>query len=539
MSQTKPYQRTVILLLMLIFSCSACTKKTVENVQQEISTDTPNQPVIPISTQTLPSSLQLDYSEDKGQIRDNRVFFPLKLMGDTFEYTSGSDLIRFDLISHKKTVYPDVFDYSWCNRNNNIIFQENENWILSDEENYYCQHSEYWENTEDYRLSKKPTYLICKDRKSFQQKWKILISDDDNYYSQRIIQNQDSIFVFIRKSLSMKCIDKKTGQLKWHFQAQKILPYIGFPDQNRHANGVLATMKVRLIHQFGDYLVIHFYALDTRKPIQENPFFEETGEIICLLSLDGQVIRIIPDAIAFYQDKYLYRNEQEFGMKQVIDGKILWSKPFSEDQFNEEWKASLPVSEEVKPFFLTESYLVQYVISEENDQSYTSLRCVSYTDGSVVWTKTLPFYLVELKEHKRRMYILGSNTEYTLESLDPVTLSMMVINPFTSELVCFPIQIMTHGLDTFAYEDFQIISEYHHTYICFRKGNMTIADKQFVFNPNVVVNQNWTVPDYWDLTVLTHDRYILTVYTNDEENGGGYMVFKTKPFNLQWYHQYE
>jgi hypothetical protein len=539
-----------ILLSIFVLTCSSCHKITnadkvplkpklsIGDEAEYVVENPPSTP--PMSIETLQTILKVDYFENSGPIRESRTLIPIQLNGSVFEYLSDPYLNRFDILGHQKSEFIDVFkNVAWVNRNDEILLGEDENWIVGDDENYYYLEEFAASEKENYRLS---FFLVCKNRTTFQVKWRIKIIDEDNVYVQRIVQNKDCIYVFTRSDLSLRCIDKKTSQVRWIFEAKKEIPNVNLPLTDHSNNSVLGLSKVRIIHQFGNYLVLHIYSYDIRSKT-ENPYmFTKNIEIDFLLSLDGKVIREISDAVPysyekpspFHHELYFFQNDKEFGMKGIVDGQIRWKeKTASADPEMEEKEVTRNETDQKEVFYLSESYLIHRIMAREGEKVLSTISLLNYQDGKTVWTKSLPMITQRFIELKRKIYILGSERNMKPQYNNHITYWMVSIDPQKTIETRIELPYVSDwsdgGIDSYFRE---LISINDQVFLFFRNGFSIIESNRasFFSYPSAidpVLRDYWSIPDYWNVTVKTYQDRILVVFTNDsEDSGGGYMVFK-------------
>jgi len=395
----------IALLLVLNLSCKGKLKESDQTLPaHETEIAKPEETnVIPMSIEELQAFFTMIYSEDKGEIREANTIIPLQMHGSVFEYESKANLYRYDLSNNKKSKIAGAFIGSmWTNRSNSVRFKDIENWIVSDAENYYFIAAK--------NHGKTIYFLECKDRETFQLKWSTKVADDDvEGFPQRIIIYKDFIFAFNRASLSMKCIDKSSGSLRWTFSAQTQLPYVSLPDQAHHNNSVLGRSRVSIKHMYENHLLVNVYSFDTRAKT-ENPYlFSETIDQDYLLSLDGKVIREIPDASFYYQNLYFFQNDAEYGMKSIFDDSIQWKRPFFQESPLEEEEDELPYDKDEKNrFYLSESFLIQRQLRSNGAKIETDIGLFDIRKGTEIFKKTYPFYVFELKEHLGILYFFCS-----------------------------------------------------------------------------------------------------------------------------------
>lgn len=442
-------------------------------------------------------------------------------------------MYRVDILGHQKSEFKDVFkNVAWVDRKDQNLLGDDENWIVSDEQNYYYLEEFAAGEKDDYKLS---FFLVCKNRNTFQVKWRIKIIDEDNVYVQRIVQNKDSIFVFTRSDLSVRCIDKQTGQARWMFKAKNEIPYIHLPLTVNNNERDKRFSKVRIYHQFGNYLILHAQSFDTRAKTENPHIFSKDIELDFLLSLDGKVIRKISDAISYQDDLYLFKNDKEFGMKGIVDGKIRWKqKTTTPDEFPKDMEDSSHNTFEKEYFQASQSYLIRRVMVVENMKFVSTISLLSYQDGKTIWTKSFPFRAYKYKELEGYLYIIGSEDEYNPEQDRPNSAVIVRIDPkypeeTSVELIPFS---ENWGGGWFDYFMEDIISINHQVFIFFKDGFAVLDSNRASFFDyssaiDPVLRDYWTTPSYWTVNAKIYNQSILLNFTNDSEHVGGiFMVLK-------------
>jgi hypothetical protein len=532
-----------LLLLLFILSNLSCHKKVTAglvplmpklSIGEEVDYVVENPPSTPpMSEETLQTILKADFYEDIGHSLEDGLLIPIRLNCTTFEYLTNSNLFRFDILGHQKSEYKDVFkNVAWVDRKDQNLLGDDENWIVSDEQNYYYLEEFEAKENEHYKIS---FFLVCKNRNTFQIKWRIKIIDEDNVYVQRIVQNKDSIFVFTRSDLSVRCIDKQTGLARWKFEVKKEVPYISLPLTYHNCERDLSFSKVRIFHQFENYLILHVQSFDTRAKT-ENPYiFSKDIELDFLLSQDGKVIREISDAVSYHDDLYLFKNDKEFGMKGIVDGQIYWKKKTSPpDEVPKDMEDSSYNNFEKEFFQTSQSYLIQRVMVVKDMKFISTISLLNYQDGRTIWTKSLPLRAYKYKELEGYLYIVGSEDEYNPEQDRQTSAVVVRINskdPKETKVDLFPFS-GNWGGGWFEYYIQDIISINHQVYLFFRDGFAVLENKRasfFDYSSAVdpVLRNYWTTPYYWTVSVKTYNQSILVIFTNDsEEVGGIYLVFK-------------
>ena len=543
-----------ILLFIFLLTCSSCHKVTnadkvplmpklsIGNEAEYVVENPPTKP--PSTNQVKKSFLTVDYFENSGPIRKSRTLIPIQLKDSVFEYLSAPYLIRFDIQGHQKSEFKDPFkNAAWTNRNDEVLFGEKENWVIGDDTNYYYLESNYQQKKgneyEDYKTS---YTLVCKKRDTFKIVWQTKIIDEDNAFAQRIIQNEKSIFVFTRSNLSMTCVDKQTGQISWKFEAGKEIPCLSLPNTYHNNNSVLGLSKVRLIHQFSNYLVLRIYSYDTRSKT-ENPYmFTENIEKYFIVSLDGKIIREIPDVVPytyekpspFHDDLYFYQNDKEFGMKGIFDSQIRWKqKTVTVDPETEVKEVTRNETDQKEVFYLLDSNFILRIMIRNGEKIQSTISLLNYKDGKTVWTKTLQMKVYQIQEHQGIIYMIGSEEEYNTDRSVPTYLSILQINPNNPKETIFPIDLAAGDWDIEKniYSEFEVVTIKEiillfsrNGFVEIDKGRAYFFDYPSVIDP--VLRDYWTIPDYWNVTVKTYQEKVLVVFTNDsEDSGGGYIVF--------------
>jgi hypothetical protein len=527
----------IALLLVLNLSCKGKLKESDQtHTKPEIEVEKPEEAtILPLSLEALQAFFTLKYSEDKGEIREANTIIPLQMHGSIFEYESKANLYRYDLSSHQKSSFKNVFRGSkWSNRSNYVRFDDIENWIVSDAEHYYFE--TYYNNqdpdSESAGKDNNSYYLECKDRKTLLSKWKVKVADDEvDGFPQRIILYKDFIFIFNRASLSMKCIDKNSGSLRWTFSAQAHLPYVSLPDSAHHNNSVLGRSRVSIKHMYGNYLLVNVYSFDTRAKT-ENPYlFSETIDKDYLLSLDGKVIREIPDASFYYQDLYFFQNDLEYGMKSIFDDSIQWKRPLVEEYPLEEETDDLPyLVDEKTLFYLTENYLIHRALRSNGAKIETDIGLFDIRKGIEIFKKTYPFYVFELKEHLGALYFFCSPRARLVGNEKIEDLMIFKVSPSLSQedlIHCVsPLPSSDWDIDIISRGGWDLVSAKDRVLAFSRNGFFVIENERATFFSYTSMNKDWTIAAYWDVSVYAFEQSILLAFTNDSESsGGGYMVF--------------
>ena len=390
----------------------------------------------------------------------------------------------------------------WTNRSNEVRFKDIENWIVSDAENYYFitakKHQEI--SSESVENIKTPHYLECKDRKTLQSKWKVKVAGDDVYgFPQRIIIYKDYIFVFIRASLSMICIDKSSGSICWIFNAQSLIPYVSLPDETHHNNSVLGLSRVSLKHMNGNYLVVNVYSFDTRAKTDNPYLFSKTLDRDYLLSLDGKVIREVSDADSYYQDLYFFQNSSEYGMKSTIDGGIQWRKQFSQANTQEEDIVDLGNDNEKKNvFYFTKNFLIQRGLVTDNNKINTTITLLDYQNGTEVWKKTLPIFVYSFKDYLGSIYMFCSKKESSSNADVMDDLLVARINPNLPQEEIFPFVSICEDWDIERniYGEFELVSIKDKVFMFFGNGFSVLDNGKASFFTYKALDETWTIPDY-------------------------------------------
>jgi hypothetical protein len=522
---------TILLIFVLI--SSSCHKKVTagltplipklfkgENAEYVVE-NPPSTP--PMSLETLQTILKTDFYEDIGHSSEDGLLIPIQLNGTVFEYITNSTLYRVDILGHQKSEFKDVFpNLAWVDRNDQNLLGDDENWIVSDEQNYYYLEEIETKENENYKIS---FFLVCKNRNTFQMKWRIKIIDEDNVYAQRIVQNKDSIFVFTRSDLSVR----------WVFKAKNEIPYIHLPLTYHNNERDLSFSKVRIYSLFGNYLVIHAQSFDTRAKT-ENPYiFSKDIDQDFLLSLDGKVIREISDAISYHDDLYLFNNDREFGMKGIVDGQIRWKQNYSPlNVLPKDMEDSSHNSFEKEYFETSQSYLIRRVMVVENMKYVSTISLLDYQDGRTIWTKSLPLQAYKYKELEGYLYMIGSEDEYNPEQDRPNSAVVVRIDPKIPEVTKVELFPFSENWGDGWFESCiqDIISINHQVFIFFKDGFALLeSNRASFFNYSSaidpVLRDYWTTPSYWTVTVKAYNQSILVIFTNDSEHVGGiYMVLK-------------
>jgi hypothetical protein len=527
----------IVLLLVLNLSCKGKLKESDQTPPRlEIEVEKPEEAIIlPLSLEALQAFFTLKYSEDKGEIREANTIIPLQMHGSIFEYESKANLYRYDLSSHQKSSFENVFRGSkWTNRSNYVRFDGIENWIVSDADHYYFE--TYYNNqdpdSESAGKDNNSYYLECKDRKTLLSKWKVKVADDEvEGFPQRIILYKDFIFTFNRASLSMKCIDKNSGSLRWTFSAQAHLPYVRLPDSAHHNNSILGRSRVSIKHMYENHLLVNVDSFDTRAKT-ENPYlFSETIDKDYLLSLDGKVIREIGDASFYYQDLYFFQNDLEYGMKSIFDDSIQWKRPFFHESPLEEEEDELPYDKDEKNrFYLTENYLIHRALRSDGAKIETDLSLFDIRKGTEIWKKSYPFYVFEIQEHFGILYFFCSPRARLSGKEKIEDLMIFKVSPSLSQedlIHCVsPLPSSDWDVEMIMYGGLDLVSIKDQVFAFSGNGFFVLDNERATFFSYTSMNKDWTIHDYWGVTVYTFGQSILLAFTNDSESsGGGYMVF--------------
>ena len=517
------------MLLIFVLTFSSCHKVITSNkvtlmpklsIGEEVEYVVENPPSTPpMSVETLHSFLKVDYMVDLSQT-ENDTLTPIRFNGSVFEFMHLGHLERFDILSHHEDELKDEFkNVSYQTHSVDPIFDENENFILSDNTNYYYMTS----NVEDF--------LVCKNINTLKEVWKCQIPRDDMPYQQKIVQSDKDVYVFTRNNLSMYCVNKKSGKIRWSFNASKKVPFISLPDIKHSNNGILRSSFIHIIHQFDNYLVACIHSYDTRAKtnnpyIFDKPLFKEI-----LLTDNGEIIRELPDVASYgyHKQLYLYSNGIEFGIKRIIDGTIMWKDKISNPLYTEKLYEENVVRIGDEKFELCDSFLVK--IGKKANLS--SITLLNYETGTVVWKKTLTLTTYHFLEHKGLLFIVGSDLQYKAETPNP-NLLLITIDPNKLAENIIPINLNgdDYATDRFIYNSPRIETINRKTFLFFSNGIVIVEpDRATYFSYISLIDplqrNYWTIPDYWDVSIRTANQSILVVFTNSGNNGpgGGYLVF--------------
>jgi outer membrane protein assembly factor BamB len=523
-----------LLLLLFILSSSSCHKKVTAglvplipklSIGEEVDYVVENPPSTPpMSEETLQTFLKVDYLEDLCQTGYDTLT-PIRFTGSVFEYMHLGHLYRFDILGHQQYEFKDELKkVSYQTHSVDPIFDENENFILSDNTNYYYLTSNVREKIEDF--------LVCKNISTLKEIWKCKIPRDDLPYQQKIVQTKKHIFVFSRNSLTMYCISKESGQIRWTFNAGNRILYISLPDVNHSNNGVMRSSFIHIIHQFDNYLVACIHSYDTRAKTNNPYIFDRPLYKEILLTDDGEMIRELTDvaSYAYHQNLYLYSDAKEYGVKRIIDGKILWKTKISNPLYKEEKYEEHVIRIGDEKFQLCNSFLVKI----GKKANLTTLTLLNYETGSAVWKKTLEITGYHFIEFKDLLYIIGSDVEYKPETPDP-DLFLITIDPKKTAEKITPINLKgsDHDIERFIYNSPRFAAINGLTYLFFNNGIIIMEPSRATYFSYIslidpLFRNYWTIPDYWDVSIRTANQSILVVFTNSGNNGpgGGYLVFK-------------
>jgi hypothetical protein len=524
-----------ILLLFFVLTSSSCHKKEIYPQPQvlklsigeeaEYIVENP-QSTPPMSIEDLRTFLKVDFMEDLSPSAYDTLT-PIRFVGSVFEFIHMGHLYRFDILGHQKSEHKDEFkNISYQTHSVDPIFDENENFILSDNTNYYYLTSSVRERIEDF--------LVCKNINTLKEIWKCQIPRDDVPYQQKIVQTKKHIFVFLRNSLTMYCISKESGQIRWSFNAGNRIPYISLPDVNHSNNGVMRSSFIHIIHQFDNYLVACIHSYDTRAKTNNPYIFDRPLYKEILLTDDGEMIRELPDvaSYAYHQNIYLYSDAKEYGVKRIIDGKIMWKKKISNPLYKEEKYEEHVIRIGDEKFQLCDSFLVKI----GKKANLTILTLLNYETGSVVWEKTLEITGYHFIEFKDLLYIIGSDVDYKPETPDP-DLFLITIDPKKTAETIIPINLKggDYDIERFIYYSPRIAAINGLTYLFFNNGIVIMEPSRanyfsYISLIDPLLRNYWTIPDYWDVSIRTANQSILVVFTNSGNNGpgGGYLVFKVE-----------
>lgn len=322
--------------------------------------------------------------------KSSYFFIPLQIRNNQFEYCIDHNLVRFDLKTKTEKVYKGVF------KNLSItapLYIPGE-WIIVDKNRYY-----FTESVMEGELAVK--YFVCKDGETLKTIWRTKLFGIDPDYSQyinnKVMHNDQYLFVAYKENLRCYCVEKKTGKLDWTYESFTSFPYLDNEYLGK-CEAAKAGQMCYLSHVFSKGVVLNIQSNVHVSKVPKN-FTSESFEKKIVLSMDGKnVNELNSEPIIFLDDQYLYQD----GCKSLIENKINWSGTvkFLEDEFMRFHKKN---NVTINPYIYTSNNKMFYV---QNNEVESKIIVFDNKTGTILWKKQYKdINLVTVIEMESKYYV--------------------------------------------------------------------------------------------------------------------------------------
>ena len=483
-------------------------KEHKEEIQAE-ETPSPIEIDMPFSSPDLDMTykrfLNAEEHDFKNPEKGGYFFVPLQIRNNKFEYCVDQNLVQLDLATNKETIHKDFFKDLSITAPMNIPGE----WIIVDKNKYF-----YAESTCDGES------MICKDADTFQIIWKTRLfqrkEQYNTYITNKMIQNDQSIFIAYKDNLTCYCLDKSLGKMVWSYGLQSAFPYLLSYDPN-WCESDKAFQSFHVFHAFSKGIVLyvgsHVDQSKLPKPTEiDGDFVEKT----IVLSLNGILINILDSEVLLYEgDRYLSRE----GYKSLLDDILQWNLQEKITGYNEKFRKK----NFLRYYLYISSNILLYIDSNEETNI---VRVYDKDDLEELWKQ--PFSNVNRKaafELKNRYYILYEKDGKGFLS---------IFDPAQNQTTNIPIKF--YNIPNEPFIEYKAYTTRDTTYIVFPDGVLSFNDKSGSYQPylskqeseNYYITQNINEPYFFE-----NQDYIVISFTPVEKNrggsrGGGIIVLKKK-----------
>ncbi|MCE5222988.1 hypothetical protein LLG10_02205 [bacterium] len=465
----------------------------VEETQPPIEIDMPfSSPDLDITYKKFLNSEEYDF---KNPEQGGYFFVPLQIRNNQFEYCVDENLVQLDLATHKETIHQDFFKNLSITAPLNIPGE----WILADQNKYF-----FAESNPDGES------IICKNADTLQIIWKTKLFRKTEKYStyidNKMLQNDQHIFIAFEDIFKCYCIEKKTGKIMWTYDLNSTFPYLIANDPTWDESSK-ASQSFHINHVFSNGIVVDFTSFIDQSKAPKEIAEDRIGKTITL-SLDGRLVNILnSDVLLYDNDRYLSNT----GYKSLIDNSVQWNMKESitgDSYFMKSHKKNYikkyPYLYQAndKLFYIRENENIS-TISIYNQQNGKELWNQSFSDLNLkaVFEQNAHFYLFYEKENKGFILIIDP-AQYTALTI-PIGLNQIPVD--------FSIE-------------YKMCNNQDRTNILFPSGLLSFTSQAGSYQPylskqeseNYYITQNINEPYFFE----NHD-YIVVSFTPQEHNRGG------------------
>lgn len=451
---------------------------------------------------TLKKFLNAEECDDTNIEKGGYFFLPLQIRNNKFEYCIDQNLVQLDLETNKETIQKGFFKNLSITAPMNI---PNE-WIIADQNRYF-----YAESTLDSES------IICKNADTLQIIWKTKLFQKTEKYStyidNKMMQNEQSIFIAYKDNLTCYCLDKTSGKIVWLYDLLSAFPYLISHDPN-WCESDKAFQSFHVVHPFSKGIVLYIGShIDKTKAPKGigGDFVQKT----IVLSLNGTLINILDNEVLLYEgDRYLSYE----GYKSLLDDILQWSFQEKITGYNEKF-----LKKNFLPYLFISSNKLFYI--DPNEET-NIVRVYDKDNLEELWKQ--PFANVNRKaafELKNRYYILHEKDGKGFLS---------ILDPVQNQTTNIPINFYNIPVEPFI--EYKTYRTRDTTYIIFPDGVLSFNDQSGSYQPylskqdseNYYITQNIDEPYFFE-----NQGFIVISYTPHENirgisRGGGIIVLKKK-----------
>jgi|GEM_PF-5866297 len=478
---------------------------TQENI---VSTPTPKETYKPFSSPDLDITykkfLNVEEHDFKNPKKGGYFFVPLQIRNNRFEYCVDQNLVQLDLATNKETIHKDFFKNLSITAPLNIPCD----WILADQNKYF-----YAESTTDGES------IICKNADTLQIIWKTRLfqrkEQYNTYFKNKMIQNEQSIFIAYKDNLTCYCLDKSSGKMIWSYGLQSAFPYLISYDSN-WCESDKAFQSFHVVHLFSKGIVLyvgsHIDKSKLPKPTEiEGDFVEKT----IVLSLNGTLANILDSEVLLYEeDRYLARE----GYKSLVDNKLQWNLQEKITGYNEKFRKKnfLPY------LYISASKLFYIDINEETN----IVRAYDKDNLEELWKQ--PFANV----YRKAAFELENQYHILYEKDGKGFLS--IFDPAQKRNLTIPIEF--HCIPDDSLIEYKTYINRGITYIVFPNGVLSFNDQSGSYQPylakqeseNYYITQNINEPYFFENPNFIVVSFTPVEYNRGSSRGGAIIVLKKK-----------
>lgn len=478
-------------------------KNKTDQVEQD--TVTPPQPPPPLQNETyepfsspdlvvtLKRFLNAEEYDFKNPEKGGYFFVPLQIRNNKFEYCVDQNLVQLDLSTNKETIHKGFF------KNLSITAPLNVpcDWILADQNRYF-----YAESTSDGES------IICKNADTYQIIWKTRLfqrtEQYNTYITNKMMQNEQSIFIAYEDNLTCYCLDKASGKIVWSYGLQSDFPYLLSYDPN-WCESDKAFQSFHVVHPFSNGIVLYVGShIDQAKLPKPKAIEGDFVEKQIVLSLEGRLVNILESEVLLYEgDRYFTRE----GYKSLLDDKLQWNLQEKITGYIEKFR-----KKNFLPYYLNISS--NKLFYTDSNQETIIVRVYNKNDLKELWKQS--FSGVNLKaafEFDNHYHVL-----YEKEGKGFLSLFNAVQNQSTT----IPIEFYTLPVKPFI--EYKAYTTRDTTYIVIPDGVLSFNNQSGYYQPyltkqeseNYYITQNINEPYFFE-----NQDYIVVSFTPIENNRGG------------------